>query len=304
VTDSASQADRPAADHILAGIALRLLAVALFATLFALVKLVEGRGVTVVETVFFRQTFAIPPLLVWIMAGPGLRTIATKRIGAHLWRTAISLTGVFANFAVVLLMPLAEAMTLQFTVPIFATLLGALVLKEPTGWHRWGAVLLGFIGVLIVAQPGSGQFPLLGIAMGLTSALTGAVIAILVRQLNRTESASSIVFWFSALSVPPLGLLCLFYIHPHDALTWAMLVGTGVIGGAGQLATTASVRVAPVSVVAPMDYSSLIWGALYGWLIFGTIPGVSMWTGAAIIVASGLYIVHRERRWRSVAPDE
>jgi drug/metabolite transporter (DMT)-like permease len=293
------QADRHHADRIPVGIALRLLAVALFATLFALVKVVEQRGVTVIEVTFFRQLFALPPLLLLIIPGPGLRSVATSRIGAHLLRMVIGLTGVICNFVVVMLMPLAEAMTLQFTVPIFATILGALVLKERTGWHRWAAVLAGFAGVLIVAQPGSGHFPLLGTATGLTSAFSGAILAILLRRMSRTESAVAIVFWFSLLSLPPLGLAYLFYAQPHDALTWAMLVATGVIGGGGQLAMTASIRVAPVSVVAPLDYSSLMWGALYGWLIFGAIPGASMWIGAGIIVTSSLYIIHREHRRRS-----
>lgn len=303
MTGSASPPDRPAPDRVLFGLALRLSAVGLFATLFALVKLVEQRGVTVVEVTFYRFLFAIPPLLLWILPGPGLRSVATRRIGAHLLRMVIGLTGVVCNFVVVMLMPLAEAMTLQFTVPIFATILGALVLREHTGWHRWAAVLAGFAGVLIVAQPGSGHFPLLGTATGLTSAFSGAVLAILLRQMSRTESALTIVFWFSLLSLPPLGALYIFQARPHDAMTWLMLVGTGVIGGAGQLAMTGSIRVAPVSVVAPMDYSSLIWGALYGWLFFAAIPAASMWLGASIIVVSGLYIVHREHRLRSIAAD-
>jgi drug/metabolite transporter (DMT)-like permease len=285
------------------GIALRLLAVFLFASLFALVKLVEQRGVRVIEVTFWRQLFAIPPLFVWILLGPGLRSIRTRRIDAHLLRMVIGLTGILCNFIVVMLMPLAEAMTLQFTVPIFATILGALVLKEGVGWHRWSAVLAGFAGVLIVAQPWNGHFPLAGTATGLISAFSGAVLAILLRRLSRTESPLAIVFWFHLLSLPPLGIAYLFYAQPHDWISWAMLIGTGVIGGAGQLAMTSSITVAPVSVVAPLDYSSLIWGALFGWLIFGAIPGVSMWVGAAIIVASSLYIIHRDHRRRGLMAD-
>ena len=285
-------------DQVLLGLGLRLLATALLATMTALVKYAETRGAALVETMFFRQAFAVPIVVAWIAAGPGLRTIATRRIGAHTWRTVVGLTGMVFTFGTVLLLPLAEATTLQFTVPIFATILGALVLKEPTGWHRWGAVLAGFIGVIIVAQPGSGHFPLIGAVVGLTSALMVAIVSILLRQIGRTESASTTVFWFSLLSVPPLGLAYLFNFQPHDPLTFLLLIGIGLVGGLGQLALTASVRFAPVSAVVPMDYSSLVWGVLYGWLLFGALPGATTWIGAPIIIGSGLYIVYREHRRR------
>ncbi len=102
------------------------------------------------------------------------------------------------------------------------------------------------------------------------------------------------MFWFSALSLPPLGIVYLFNLQPHDAATWAVLIGIGLVGGLGQLAITASVRFAPVATVVPMDYSSLIWGIAYGWLIFGTLPTEGIWIGAPVIIASGLYIVYRE----------
>jgi drug/metabolite transporter (DMT)-like permease len=304
MTDSAIPAIKPPIDRIPLGIALRLLAVFLFASLFALVKLVEQRGVRVIEVTFWRQLFAIPPLFLWIVLGPGLRSIRTRRIDAHLLRMVIGLTGILCNFVVVMLMPLAEAMTLQFTVPIFATITAALILKEAVGWHRWSAVLAGFCGVLIVAQPWNGHFPLAGTAAGLISAFSGAVLAILLRRLSRTESPLAIVLWFHMLSIPPLAVAYAFYAQPHDWTSWAMLVGTGVIGAGGQLAMTSSVSVAPVSVVAPLDYTSLIWGALFGWLVFGAIPGVPMWVGATIIVVSSLYIIHRDHRRRGLMADD
>jgi drug/metabolite transporter (DMT)-like permease len=284
----------PAPDRVFAGLGLRLVSVACLASMQALVKLAEARGAHLAETMFYRQLCAVPLVVAWIALGPGLASIRTQRIGRHVTRTVVGLIGMVCTFGSVLLLPLAEATTLQFTVPIFATVLGALVLNEPTGKHRWGAVLIGFAGVLIVTQPGSGTFPLGGAAVGLAAAFMVAVIAILLRQLGRTEPAATTVFWFSVLSLPPLGLVYLTDIRPHDPLTWAMLAGTGIAGGLGQLAITASVRFAPVSTVVPMDYSSLIWGTAYGWLLFGALPGVSTWIGAPVIIASGLYIVWRE----------
>jgi drug/metabolite transporter (DMT)-like permease len=287
---------QPHTDRVLTGLALRLFAIACLSTMSALIKLAETRGAGLVETMFHRQLWAVPLVTAWVAAGPGLRSIRTERFGAHVGRTAVGLTGMVFTFGAVLLLPLAEATTLQFTVPIFATLLGALVLKEPTGWHRWGAVIIGFLGVLVVAQPGSGHFPLFGAVVGLLAALFVAIVAILLRQIGRTESAGTTVFWFSTLSVLPLGILYAFQLKAHDPLTWAILVAIGLVGGVGQLALTGAVRFAPVSAVVPMDYSGLVWATLYGWLLFGVLPTPYTWMGAPIIIASGLYIVYRERR--------
>ena len=283
-------------DRIMLGLGLRLLAILMLSTMGALIKLVETHGAHLVEIMLFRQFFAIPFILAWVMMGPGLASLKTRHFGLHVSRSAVGLTGMVFNFGSVLLLPLAEATTFGFTVPIFATILGALVLKEPTGWHRWGAVLAGFIGVLVVTQPGSSHIPLGGALVGLTAALFVAIVAIQLRQLGRTESPATTVFWFSTLSVPPLLIGYAFVAAPHDWQTFALLILIGFVGGAAQLALTASLRFAPVSAVVPMDYSSLIWATLYGYLLFGVLPGHWTWIGAPIIIASGLYIVWRERR--------
>jgi drug/metabolite transporter (DMT)-like permease len=278
------------------GLMLRLIAILCLASMAALLKLAERHGASLGEILFFRQFFAVGVVVIWLAAGDGLRTIRTTRLWDHTTRTVVGLLGMVCNFGAVLLLPLAEATIFQFTVPIFATLLGALVLGEPTGRHRWAAVLAGFAGVLIVAQPGGSHFPLIGALVALTGALLTSVVSILLRQLGRTESAGTTVFWFSLLSLPPLAIAWLFALKLHDPLTWALLVAVGVVGGIGQIALTAAIRFAPVSTVVTMDYSSLIWSTLYGWLIFDALPTPSTWVGAPVIIASGLYIVWRERR--------
>jgi drug/metabolite transporter (DMT)-like permease len=283
-------------DRILTGLSLRLLAVMLLTFMAVLIKLAAAHGARLPEITLFRQFFAIPVAMIWVALGPGLATLRTTQISGHITRTALGVFGINFTFGALLLLPLAEATAISFTVPIFATILGALVLKEPTGWHRWAAVVLGFAGVLIVTQPGTGHIPLAGALVGLTSALTVAVIAIQLRQLGRTENAGTTVFWFSALSCVPLGLVYPFFAAAHDATTWALLAGVGIFGCMGQIAFTAALRFAPVSAVMPMDYSGLIWATLFGWLIFGTLPGGWTFVGAPVIIASGLYIVWRERR--------
>lgn len=283
-------------DRILTGLGLRLIAIVLLSTMGALIKLVEMRGAHLAEILLFRQLFAIPFILAWVAAGPGFASLRTQRFGLHLNRTVIGLTGMVFNFGAVMLLPLAEATTLSFTAPVFATILGALILHEATGWRRWGAVLAGFVGVLIVTQPGDGNIPLTGALTGLTAAFFVALIAIQLRHMGKTEGPATTVFWFSTLSVPPLAVGYAFFAQMHDWQTFAMLIGIGLVGGAGQLALTAALRFAPVSAVVPMDYSSLIWATLYGYFLFGVLPGPWTWIGAPIIVASGLYIVWREQR--------
>ena len=286
-----------AGDRVMLGIAMRLLAVLLLSTLSALIKVAETRGANLAEIMFFRQGCAIPVVLAYmVLAGPGLGAVRSRAFRGQVIRAAVGLTGMSFNFGAVMLLPLAEATTLAFTVPIFATILGALVLKEPTGWHRWGAVVVGFLGVLIVTQPGSGHFPIGGALVGLTSAVFVAIVAIQLRQIGKVDQPVTTVFWFSLLSMVPMGLIYPFYAQPHDATTFAVFIGMGLVGGLGQIAFTAALKYAPVSAVMPMDYSSLIWATLYGWLLFDMLPTPWTWVGAPVIIVSGLYIVWRERR--------
>ena len=269
-----------------------------FTTMGALIKIAETRGASLAELLFFRQALALPIVVAAVLMGQGLATLKTDRLSTHILRTSIGLASMSFMFTTVILLPLAEATTLQFTVPIFATILGALVLREPTGWHRWGAVIAGFVGVVIVAQPGSGHIPLLGAATGLTAALLSATVSILLRHIGKTEPATTTVFYFSLLSLVPLAPFFVMSVGAHDAWTWVLLVLIGLTGGIGQIGMTSSLSLAPVAVVVPMDYSGLIWATLYGWLLFAVLPTGWTWVGAPIIVASGLYIVWREHRLR------
>lgn len=265
------------------------------------VKLADERGVHIVESLFYRQALALPIVMLWLMLGPGLASVRTKKPGAHASRTVVGLGGMIFNFLGVVLLPLAEATTLGFTAPVFATILSAIILRERTGIHRWGAVIAGFIGMLIIVQPQGDHYPLLGAGIALSGAFMVAIVSILLRQLSRTEEPATIVFWFVIFSLPPLGLGLFFFGRLHDPMTWALLLFIGTVGGLGQIFLTASLKWAPVSVVLPMDYSSLIWATFYGWLFWGYWPGPSTWAGGGLIIASGLYIAWRERVRRAPA---
>ncbi|NNM77168.1 DMT family transporter [Sphingomonas sp. ID1715] len=286
----------PPAERRLLAIAMRLVAAVTLTLMFAVVKLADGRGVNLFESLFYRQALALPLVLGWIAAGPGLPSVRTHRPGAHLWRTIVGMAGMALNFTTFILLPLAEATVLLFTVPIFATILSAVLLKEPVGLHRWAAVLIGFAGVLVVVLPGGAGMSTKGVAVGLVAALVVSGVSITLRQIGRTESATTTVFWFTVISTVAMGLLMPVFGRMHDTETFGLLLALGLLGGAAQLALTASLRLAPVSVVLPMDYSNLVWSALIGWLIFSTLPSHTLWLGAPLIIASGLYIVYREHR--------
>lgn len=291
---TAEDTDRPAVQRPLAGILLRLLTAVLLAIMFAGVKLAGERGVHVVESLFYRQIGSVVCATGLVLAGPGLASLRTKRVGAHIGRMALGLSSMALNFLAILLLPLADATAIGFTVPIFATILAALVLGEATGRWRWGAVVAGFIGVVLIVHPGEGGVPLAGAAVALIGAGMTAAVTIVIRRLGKTERASTTVFWFAASSLVPLGLLMLVFGKAHDGTTFAILAGMALAGGLAQLTLTASLRLAPVALVMPMDYTSLLWATLLGVWLFAEYPSPTVWVGAPVIILSGLVIVWRE----------
>lgn len=273
---------------------LRLLAAACVSAMFIAGRIASARGVHIFETLFYRQALALPVVLGWIAMTSGLGSIRSRRIGAHTTRMVIGITGMALNFLSYILLPPAEAVTIGFTMPIFATILSATILKEKTGIHRWGAVLVGFIGVLVTQRPEAGELFSLGVVVAIAAAFMTACVSLILRKLGRLEDPGTIVLWYTVLSLPPLGLGAILYGGAHDAVTWGLLALIGISGGVAQICLTAALRWAPVSVVLPMEYSSILWIALLGLLIGQGWPPAATWVGAALIIASGLYIAWRE----------
>jgi drug/metabolite transporter (DMT)-like permease len=301
VSSQAFHTDRPAEQRPLAGISLRLLTALLLAIMFALVKLVSTRGVNVVESLFYRQCGSALCATGLVALGPGFASLRTKRVAAHVGRMVLGVMAMALNFLAFTLLPLAEATTIGFSVPIFSVILAATVLGEPTGKWRWGAVVAGFAGVLLAVQPGAGGVPILGASVALAAALLTASITIVIRRLGATERATTTVFWFAFSSLFPLGLLMLHFGRAHDPVTWGLLAAIALSGGLAQLTLTAALRLAPVALVMPMDYTSLLWALLLGAWLFAEAPTPWIWVGAPIIIASGLVIVWREHRLHRLA---
>lgn len=291
-----------APQNYLGGIALRLLAMGSLSLMYAVVKLIDAAGVHIVESLFWRQVVILPLLIAWALTQGGLSMFYTHRIGIHARRAMMGLTGMVFNFGGMIYLPMAEATTISLSVPIFAVIFAAVFLHEPTGRARWSAVIAGFIGVLIVLNPTSmlaGGFHGdhgIGTLIALGGAIMTALVTIQVRDLGRTESATAIVFWFSLITLVPLAIALPFVATSHSIGTWALLIGLGLLGAVAQLSLTGALRLAPVAVVTPMDYSSLLWSMACGWWLFGTLPADTTWIGAPLIVASGLFIAWREHR--------
>jgi drug/metabolite transporter (DMT)-like permease len=291
----------PATRPLLA-LVIRLGAIAALATMVALVKLAAERGIHLLEIMFWRQFLTIPIALGWVLATSSLGALATKRPGTHFLRGLYGTVGMAFNFGAVILLPLAEATTINFTVPIWAVLLSIVLLKEKVGIWRWSAVLLGFAGIVVIAQPGSGHFPLVGALVALGGAFMIALISIQIADLNRTDKPLTIVFYFALFTTPLTAVALPFVATAHDTQGWLLLLGIGLTGAAGQLLLTAALRFGKVASVIVMDYSGLFWATLYGWLLFATLPPASTWLGAPLIVAAGLLIAWREHRL--TRPDE
>jgi drug/metabolite transporter (DMT)-like permease len=292
------ETDRPTEPHVVLAMGLRLGSAMMLALMFAGVKWAGQHGVSVLESLFYRQVGTAICATCWVALGPGFASLRTKRVGAHAVRMSIGLVAMGLNFLAMMLLPLAEATAIGFSVPIFATLLAALVLGEPTGRWRWGAVIVGFLGVLVIVQPGSGHIAVYGGLVAVSAALSTACATIAIRRLGATEAAATTVFWFAVTSLVPLSLVMPFAANHHDPSTCAVIAVLSLAGGIAQLALTGSLRLAPVALVMPMDYSSLLWATLLGWLIFQQVPSQWTWIGAPIVIAAGLVILWREQRLR------
>ena len=261
-----------------------------------LIKLAGTSGIALPEIMFWRQFLTVPLVLAFLAIKGELRRLRTDRPSTHALRSVVGMISMVCNFSAVLLLPLAESTTLSFTTPLFVVIIAALVLRDEVGPWRATAVVLGFAGVVIIAQPGHGHIPLIGGLIALASALMTAVVSFLIRNMGRTEEPLRIVYYFSLFGSGMMIVFLPFYMTAHSAGQWLLLLGIGIGGLGGQLGLTASLRHGAVASVAVMDYTMLIWATLYGWLLWGHLPPVTTWLGAPLIILAGTVIAWREHR--------
>lgn len=286
------------------GALMMLGACAIFAAMSVLVKLL-GERLPVAEVMFFRNALALPIVIAFGLRGAGLATVLrTRRPVGHLARAVVGLSAMACSFFSVTVLPLAEHTALTHTTPLFATLLAVAFLGERPGVWRISALLAGFAGILVIAA-GQGGFSgavgglaLAGLVAAVAHGLFSAGSTLLVRGLSATESSATIVFYQSFLMALIMAAFLPFVWVTPTPLEWLLLIGLGLAGGLGQILVTEAHASAQVSALAPYSYSTLLWAAGFGVLVFGDLPGAFTFLGAAMIVAAGLVILYRDLRRR------
>jgi drug/metabolite transporter (DMT)-like permease len=288
---------------VLKGILLKLASALLFAVMSALIR-GFGDVVPVGQVVFFRSAFAILPVVVIYAARRELATaVRTGRPLGHLGRGIISVFGMFLSFASLGRLPLVDATAISFASPLITVALAAIILKERVRIYRWSAVGVGFLGVIVMLAPyldlgraAAASGPAIGALFALAAAFCNAGTVIQTRRLTDSETTSAIVFYFS-LFCAIAGLVTLpFAWHPPTGVELAELVAIGVLGGVSHILLTESYRFAPASLLAPFDYTAMVWAFVLGYALFGETPTVLVFLGALIIAAAGLFVIWRERQ--------
>ncbi len=267
----------------------------LFTVMTTFAKMLSARH-SVIEIAFYRNLIACMPFLfmVFVLGKRDILVIESKptMVGFRAVLGAISLVTTFAAFS---LMPMAETTVLLFTASLFIPLLGVFFLGEHVGPWRWGAVVVGFVGVVIMAGPG-GRVNALGIAVAIAAAMMHAALQIVLRYLGRYERPETITFYFlvigTLLTALPLPLVA---VTPTLAEV-PLLFGVGLSGAAAQWLLSIAFRHAPAAIVTVFNYSSIVWATLFGWLIWNDWPTSTVLIGAAVVIASNGFIVWRESR--------
>jgi drug/metabolite transporter (DMT)-like permease len=281
----------------LTGIALMCGAVASFAVLDTMAKYLNLHMSTL-EVVWARYTGAF--LFPFMLSNPWTRPrlTMTLRPGLQIGRSVLLLASTLCNFAALRYLQLDEAIALIFSTPFFVAALSGPILGEWVRWRRWTAIAVGFVGVLVVTRPGVGSFHPAAL-LSLTAALFYALYSITTRMLARTDSSETTLFYSNIVgAVALVPALPFVWTTPSDPLVIALMVGTGAVGSFGHYLLIAAHRLGPAAVLSPFIYTEIVWVSAWGFVVFGDLP--SRWTlaGAAIVIGSGLYILHRERAAR------
>jgi drug/metabolite transporter (DMT)-like permease len=296
VPRTAENAAIPNIDHIARGIAYMILATVFLAISNSLAKwLVETYPVG--EVMFFRSSSSLLVCAIFVLPGAGLAVFATGRPWEHMARgLSQSVSQTFTVIALSL-MPLAGATAINFSAPLWAALLSIVWLKENAGRVRWAALIGGFVGVLIVTNPGADSVTV-GALFALANAIMYGSVTVAVRGMTKTESANTLLMWQMATMTvchAPLLLLGLRWPAGADA---AMLIGGGIANALAQYLWTRALQLAPTTAVSPFYYFLLVWALLLGYGVWGDMPTLGLIIGSVIVVVSGLLLLWHEARKR------
>jgi len=271
-----------------------LVAVASFSLMDACLKTLSPHY-PAMQVASLRGFATLPISILWVLAQGGVGQLVRVRFGLHLLRGVLGIASLAMFTYGLRKLPLSEAYSIFFVAPLLITVFAAMVLRERIGRPRWIAIAVGFLGTLIVLRPtGGGALTLPGLAI-LATAVTYAASAITVRVLGRTDTTQSMVFWVMAMMALGAGLLALPSWRPIQPAHWLAIGGLGLTGSVAQWALTEAFRRGQASFIAPLEYTALIWGIGLDWTIWRTLPGPLTFLGAAVIIASGVYLIRGER---------
>jgi drug/metabolite transporter (DMT)-like permease len=289
--------------NLFKAILLKLAAAFLFAAMSVMVRWL-GERYPVGQVVFFRSVFAVVPVvIIYAWRRELMAAIRIRRPIAHLGRGLTAVCAMFSNFSALARLPVVDATAISFVSPLITVALSAVFLKEQVRIYRWSAVIIGFTGVLVMLAPQLdvdastvNAVAVTGAILGLLGAFFSACSTVQTRALTRSEATSSIVLYFSLIcAIAGLCTLPFGWLAP----SWpelAMLMAIGVFGGLAHIFLTESYRLAEVSLVAPFDYTSMLWALILGYIVFNELPDTLVYLGAVIIAGAGLFVIWRERK--------
>jgi drug/metabolite transporter (DMT)-like permease len=290
-------------DHPSLGIATFIGNLLLMALLSAAVRELVNRDYPLSEVLLFRYLFASGIFWVILFSTVGVAALATRRPLDHAIRSVSGIVSLGLLYFALTRIPLADATAISYAAPIFITVLSIFMLGEIIGLQRWLAVIAGFVGVLLIARPGSGNWDI-GVIAAAGSAFTGALVAIWLRKLSSSEKSVTIGIYYNHLG----SLVCLAWVLLSGWLTprdqdLLLFLGFGLGCGLQQWLLTISFRYAEASLLAPFEYLAMVFAAIAGYLFWGEVPVLTTWIGAGIIAASGLFIfMRRQQKMKSGAP--
>jgi len=268
-------------------------AIVLFSAMTVLIRMLTS-DIPVHQIVFVRGFVSVLLLVPWF-AGQGLQALATRRFGLLMGRGVLTSIGLITWIYAIARIPLAEAVALHFTLPLFGILLAAYFLHEKLNIHRGAVTLIGFLGTLVILRPGVETMDVLSLIV-LLSALAYAGTGIQTKLLVCTENSAAIVFYVSAFTAVAFAIPCLFQWAEPTALQWAMLVGIAAFNVAAQSCMNRAFAVADASFVLPFDFLRMPFAIVAGYFLFSETPDIWTILGAAIIFGATYYNTMRERR--------
>jgi drug/metabolite transporter (DMT)-like permease len=278
----------------LRGVLLMVATVAAFSAQDASLKWLTA-GFPFWQIMFFGRILAVPLALGLALRSGGLGQIKSRRPWGHGLRAVLMIATMLCFVYALKHLPIADTIAIGFAAPLFMTALSVPFLGEKVGPRRWAAVLIGFGGVMVILQPSGAGFGLAALA-ALSSAATYALLFIVSRKLTATESGPCLIFWNSFTMLVCAGIALPWEFRMPEGIDIVVFAGTAIFGALGQLLMTEAFRYGEVSLLAPIEYSALIWATLFGWLLWNDLPSLTVIAGAAIIIASSAYILHRETR--------